>query len=91
MLLTSETVTNAVIHGRSYARLAVTARADSLRVEVGDDNSQAPEPVEQHPDAVSGRGLLIVDTLADSWGAHDDHYGKLVWFEVLTSQTPPDL
>lgn len=90
VLLTSETVTNAFIHGRSEARLAVTARADSLLVEVGDDNSVAPEPVEQHPGAVSGRGLLILDTLAHNWGVSDDHYGKLVWFEVQTNQTRLD-
>jgi anti-sigma regulatory factor (Ser/Thr protein kinase) len=82
VLLTSETVTNAFVHGRSEARLAVTARVDGLLVEVGDDNFRPPQLVEQDPDAMSGRGLVILDMLATSWGVSDHRPGKTVWFEV---------
>ena len=82
VLLTSEAVTNAFTHGRSEARLAVTTSREAVRVEVGDDNSRHPHLVEQDGDALDGRGLAIIATLAAGWGVRDDPYGKVVWFEV---------
>jgi len=82
VLLTSETVTNAFVHGRSEARLALTIAAACVMVEVGDDNSGHPQPAEQDPDALDGRGLAVVDRLAAGWGVRDDRYGKVVWFVV---------
>ncbi|HWL97798.1 MAG TPA: ATP-binding protein [Nocardioidaceae bacterium] len=82
VLLTSEIVTNAWIHGRSAARLEVTTSADGLLVEVGDENSRLPELIEQDPEALNGRGLAIVSRLAADWGAHEDDWGKVVWFEI---------
>ena len=82
VLLTSEAVTNAFIHGRSEARLTVTARHGAVRVEVGDDTRRSLQPLQPPPDALSGRGLAILDTLASAWGVSDDAYGKVVWFEV---------
>ena len=85
-LLTSETVTNAFIHGRSEARLRVQVRPDAVRIEVGDDNSRHPQRIERQDDALDGRGLDILDRLAARWGVDDDVAGKVVWFEV--SRTP---
>ena len=82
VLLTSETVTNAFVHGRSDARLRVTALPGLLLVEVADDNSRHPERREQDPAALDGRGLSIADLLAARWGVRDDSLGKTVWFEV---------
>ena len=82
VLLTSETVTNAFVHGRSEARIQVSSVDGRLRVEVADDNSRHPQAVEEDPDALDGRGVLILETLAASWGVRDDPYGKTVWFEV---------
>lgn len=82
VLLTSETVTNAFLHGRSEARITVIPRGDGLLVEVGDDDPRGPQQPEQRPGAVSGRGLLILEALADHWGVTDDGTGKVVWFEV---------
>lgn len=86
VLLTSETVTNAVIHARSEIRLVVTCGAEVLRVDVGDDDARAPEPAEQHSGAVSGRGLSMIDALADDWGVTDDAPGKVVWFRLRTAR-----
>lgn len=47
VLLTSETVTNAFIHGRSSARLSVRVNGRCVRVEVSDDNSRHPQPVDK--------------------------------------------
>jgi anti-sigma regulatory factor (Ser/Thr protein kinase) len=83
VLLTSETVTNAFIHGRSEARIRVDAHPGRLLVEVADENSRHPKPAGQDHDALDGRGLAIVELLASRWGVIDDAYGKTVWFEVL--------
>ena len=83
VLLTSEIVTNAFLHGRSGAWVTLTASADRLRVEVGDESARRPRL--EHPDgeALHGRGLAIVDTLAEEWGSDIHRRGKVVWFELL--------
>lgn len=82
VLLTSEVVTNAILHGRSGARVRVHAEPHRLVVEVADDNSRYPQLQAADPDALDGRGLTIVEMLAARWGMHDDPFGKTVWFEV---------
>ena len=82
VLLVSETVTNAFIHGRSEARLRIQVRPDAVRIEVGDDNSRHPQRIERQDDALDGRGLDILDLLASRWGVDDDVAGKVVWFEL---------
>jgi anti-sigma regulatory factor (Ser/Thr protein kinase) len=82
LLLVSEVVTNAILHGRSGPRLLLTIGPAVMRVEVTDDNSRVPQMVEADADALDGRGLTIVDTLASAWGSRPDGAGKLVWFEL---------
>lgn len=82
VLLTSEIVTNAFLHGHSGAWVTLTASEDSLRVEVGDDSARQPRLVHTDREALHGRGLAIVDTLAASWGATGHRRGKVVWFEL---------
>lgn len=82
LLLTSELVTNAVIHGRSHVRLGITVTPDGLRIDVADDNSRHPVPQPADPDALDGRGLQIVERLASKWGVDDSRFGKTVWFEL---------
>ena len=83
-LLVSELVTNAIRYGGSRAVLEAVAPGGVLRVSVRDDNPALPV-VGNHPDltAESGRGLLLVSTLADDWGVEViDGGGKAVWFEL---------
>jgi anti-sigma regulatory factor (Ser/Thr protein kinase) len=82
VLLASEAVTNAFVHGRSDARLAVTRVPGGLLVEVGDDNSRHPRQVDVDDQALDGRGLMIITALAARWGVRDEQTGKTVWFEV---------
>ena len=84
VLLTSETVTNAIVHGRSEARLDVLADADHVRVEVGDDNSRHPILEVDDTDALDGRGVRLLQHLATTWGVRDEPFGKAVWFELRT-------
>ncbi|MFI0776943.1 ATP-binding protein [Streptomyces sp. NPDC021212] len=89
-LLTSELVTNALVHTDrgAYVRATLSGGADGpvagrLRVEVRDFVSRHPK-LRGHPpeDSASGRGLLLVHTLADAWGVRAHGVGKAVWFEL---------
>lgn len=82
-LLVSELVTNAVLHARSAMRVTVDRRDGALRVSVSDRSPVPPRLRDYGPDAVTGRGMLLVDRLARSWGVerHQDE-GKQVWFEL---------
>lgn len=82
VLLTSEVVTNALLHGRSEARLTVEATGSALRVEVGDDNSRAPVRQEADAEALDGRGMTMVEALAADWGIRPEEGGKVVWLVV---------
>ena len=82
-LLTSEVVTNAIIHGRSGPLLAVDVTECAIRVAVGDMSPQLPVRGLGRVDDVSGRGVMIVEELATAWGVERERNGsKRVWFEV---------
>ncbi len=82
VLLTSETVTNSFRHACGGARLAVTADERGLLVEVGDDDPRTPHRRRSGPDALDGRGVAIVDLLANDWGTYATATGKVVWFRL---------
>lgn len=82
VLLTSEVVTNALLHAGSEARLGLVVGEGSLRVEVGDDSPERPSVSVVEVEAPSGRGLWLVDLLAVDWGVTDQSPGKVVWFEL---------
>ncbi len=82
-LLTSELVTNAVLHGRSRATLYVRKPPPYLRVTVEDHNPELPEIGDEPAlSATSGRGLHIVAELASRWGIEPSESGKRIWFEL---------
>ena len=83
-LLVSELVTNAVRYGGSRAVLEAHLPGGCLRVSVADDNPDLPV-VGSQPDltAESGRGVMLVSTLASRWGVERlESGGKAVWFEL---------
>ena len=84
VLLVSELVTNAMRHGGEPIRLVAHTTQSGLRVEVYDGNSDAfPAIRDIRPDAPGGRGLRLVDALADRWGTTEvAGDGKCVWFEI---------
>lgn len=81
-LVTSELVTNAVVHAGTQVRLRISAEAGAVRVEVGDSSPHLPVPRSWGRTASTGRGLVIVDDQADRWGAVRIDGGKVVWFEI---------
>jgi anti-sigma regulatory factor (Ser/Thr protein kinase) len=81
-LLVSELVTNAVSHAHSAPVMRIDVTDDVVRVAV-QDASPGPVEVEDAPhDAPHGRGLLLVDSLAASWGWAPIPEGKRVWFTL---------
>ncbi|WP_405765874.1 ATP-binding protein [Streptomyces sp. NBC_00080] len=82
-LLTSELVTNALVHTDDDAVLTATVSPSGLRVEVRDSVAQRPRPrVPSADEATHGRGLVLVESLADTWGVRAQGGGKVVWFEL---------
>lgn len=82
-LLTSEVVTNAIVHGRSGPLLAISVTDTAIRVAVGDVSPDVPVRRLGRVDDVSGRGVVIVEELASAWGVERERNGsKRVWFEV---------
>ncbi|MER6108317.1 ATP-binding protein [Streptomyces hirsutus] len=88
-LLIAELTANAALHGRvrgRNARLALTLTPATLRIEVTDARGERlPAPTlaaDADSDGESGRGLLLVASLADAWGCEPHHPGgKTVWAE----------
>jgi anti-sigma regulatory factor (Ser/Thr protein kinase) len=86
IMLTSEIVTNAVVHSDSRCVggtvvLVVTEISGGLRIEVADDGSDLSTPVVKGDVYASdGHGLYLVQALADQWGYVRDETGTTVWF-----------
>lgn len=82
VLVADELISNAHRHGRAprRCRLALIDQGRCVRIEV--DDTSARQPRMRIPDRSGGRGLMLVDRLASSWGVcnHADH--KTVWAEL---------
>jgi anti-sigma regulatory factor (Ser/Thr protein kinase) len=79
VLMVSELVTNAVLHGVGAISLRIDAEAGTIRIEVADEGNVALAPSPQ-PSDHGGWGLRIVDQLADDWGVLDGR--TKVWFRL---------
>lgn len=93
VLLTSELATNAVIHAGPYnlgedMAVDVECSAGVVRVAVTDCGGGTVLRRDGAPDGLSGRGLLLVDALADSWGVTENGSARVVWFEVSVEPAP---
>lgn len=97
VLLTSELVTNAVVHGSGIVTVAIERDDDAIAVAVGDYGDAEPITVlysatsdppapggAPDSEAEGGRGLHLVRALASGWGVrrNRDGAGKVVWFRL---------
>ncbi len=94
VLMVSEMVTNVLVHTDGEALLVAEAVGELgerlLRVEVADASDELPH--KRHPGemASSGRGVLLMEMLADSWGVDPRGEGKSIWFELYERSKQPD-
>lgn len=86
ILLISELVTNAVVHTGCPAVLRMlfgsSGSTGTVRVEVADTSCCPPQPRHAEGEDTNGRGLELVDGLADRWGWLPEGAGKRIWCEV---------
>lgn len=85
-LAADELITNALMHTDGGAVVTIRVMAGSerrLRVDVEDRSSALPRRRDAGESGVSGRGLMLVDRLADVWGVESRGSGKCVWCEFL--------
>lgn len=80
-LLTSEVVTNALVHAGAPIRITARVVGSGVRVEVADGSPHSPIVREYGELAGTGRGLRLLDLLA-RWGVEETVGGKTVWFEL---------
>ncbi|WP_406013396.1 ATP-binding protein [Streptomyces sp. NBC_00984] len=82
-LCVSELATNALVHGTAPGHgflVKLNADEDVVRLEVHDSRRQHPEARQAAGTDTSGRGLILVNALADGWGVEDRApVGKIVW------------
>src|SRR5205814_3319752 len=81
-LLTSELVTNAILHAQSDIELSVRLTPDAVRIDVTDYSARMPSRRDPADEDTSGRGLGLVEALATAWGVDERPGGKSVWFEL---------
>ncbi|MEU0356534.1 ATP-binding protein [Streptomyces cyaneofuscatus] len=87
ILLISELVTNAVVHTGCPAVLRMLfggggGGSGTVRVEVADASDRPPLQRHAEGEDTGGRGLELVDGLADRWGWQPEGAGKQIWCEV---------
>jgi anti-sigma regulatory factor (Ser/Thr protein kinase) len=85
MLLTSELVTNAIIHARGEFEVRVTIEGpDDVCIVVANHSPDILLIVRNAP-AQGGRGLELIDRVATAWGFERERDAKLVWFRLSGS------
>lgn len=82
VLVVSELVTNAVLHGGGCTGVEVTTTAAGVRVEVRDASREPPMLGRPSEGSLTGRGLRLVASLSAAWGADAEGAGKVVWADL---------
>jgi anti-sigma regulatory factor (Ser/Thr protein kinase) len=90
-VIISELMSNALRHARplpsGQVRLAWSTSDDAIEIAVCDGGART-EPRRGHPtlSSLGGRGLGIVETIAECWGVDHDHDGTTVWAVLRSPQ-----
>ncbi|MEU0916725.1 ATP-binding SpoIIE family protein phosphatase [Streptomyces cyaneofuscatus] len=86
VLMVSEMATNVLVHTDGDALMAAEVSGERgerrLRVEVADASDELPHKRRPGEMASSGRGLVLMEMLADAWGVDPRGEGKSIWFEL---------
>ncbi|MFE2599957.1 ATP-binding protein [Streptomyces sp. NPDC059396] len=94
VLILSELLTNAGVHAKVTPEQTIETRyfrsSGALRIEVHDGSEKCPQPRTPDTEASDGRGLLLVEALADEWGvAERTGPGKVVWASLSVPLVRP--
>lgn len=93
-LMVSEMATNVLVHTDGDALLVAEVSGERgerrLRVEVADTSDELPHKRRPGEMASSGRGLVLMEMLADAWGVDPRGEGKSIWFELYESAEPAE-
>lgn len=91
-LMVSEMSTNVLVHTDGDALLLAEVTGERgerrLRVEVADASDELPHRRRPGEMASSGRGLVLMEMLADAWGVDPRGEGKSIWFELYEPAEP---
>ena len=87
-LLTSEVVTNAVLHARTPVALVVQRLGEGVSIEVTDGSRRQPRARRATADATTGRGMALLEQLASTWEVKVHRDGKTVQFTVTGDRDP---
>ncbi len=95
VLLTSELVTNAVVHAGTQVQVTCRMTGTAVEVAVRDRHPSRPLGVPAYPaddlaGRTSGRGLLLPSALATAWGVTYARTAKAVWFRIAFADRPAD-
>lgn len=83
LIVASELVTNAIIHGRTACELQLSITGNAVRIEARDGGGGTPDPMAPSSTGTHGRGLYIIAALTSAWGIEDvPTGGKIVWAEL---------
>jgi anti-sigma regulatory factor (Ser/Thr protein kinase) len=82
-LLADELVANALLHVGAALEMTVMWTEHAVRVEVVDRSPEPPTRRRRDLDGLHGRGLHMLDDLADEWGTARHPLGKSVWFSLV--------
>lgn len=82
VLVTSELVTNALVHARPPVDLRLRRSGNDVELEVEDHALLRPRRRRAHDDDEGGRGLNIVQVLVRDWGTRSTETSKTVWCSV---------
>ncbi|MFM9496019.1 SpoIIE family protein phosphatase [Streptomyces galilaeus] len=94
VVLTSELVTNAVVHAGTHADLLCLRHEDGVRIEVADRYPEREIPLQGSlatmgsPDREGGRGLQLCAAIAGRWGVDYTPTHKTVWFQLDLPDRP---
>ncbi len=90
VLVVSELVTNAVVHGAEPIEMCASFDGGTVRIEVSDSTPDIGTVVSppRASDQTGGRGLEIIDTVTQRWGTIARDRGKVVWAELAANGIP---
>ena len=86
LVVVSELVTNAIVHGGTEIELRLCEQDGRVRLGVADGSPARPYEVRSRPTDTHGRGIALVGRLCERWWVEDERSGKCVWCDLGASR-----